>query len=94
MSRVAASFRATLQAVFADSAARTVMIGAGFAYWQGKRLPGAEALAQAGLAPVVLGPKEGLALINGTQFSTACALAGLWGAWGNLGAAIVTGVVS
>jgi len=71
-----------------------VMIGAGFAYWQGKRLPGAEALAQAGLAPVVLGPKEGLALINGTQFSTACALAGLWGAWGNLGAAIVTGALS
>src|SRR5207302_1439756 len=34
-------------------------------------LPGAEALARAGLRPVALGPKEGLALINGTQPSTA-----------------------
>ncbi len=37
----------------------------------GGRVPGAEALATAGLSPVVLGPKEGLALINGTQASTA-----------------------
>ncbi len=35
------------------------------------RMPAREALAAAGLAPVVLGPKEGLALLNGTQFSTA-----------------------
>nr|WP_208103283.1 histidine ammonia-lyase [Rubellimicrobium sp. CFH 75288] len=41
-------------------------------------LTGAEALRRAGLSPVRLGPKEGLALINGTQFSTACALAALW----------------
>ncbi len=41
-------------------------------------LPAAEALAQAGLAPLALGPKEGLALLNGTQFSTAFALAGLF----------------
>src|SRR3954465_9562356 len=34
-------------------------------------LPGAEALARAGLAPITLGPKEGLALINGTQPSAA-----------------------
>jgi histidine ammonia-lyase len=34
-------------------------------------IPGAEALARAGLAPIALGPKEGLALINGTQPSTA-----------------------
>jgi len=53
-----------------------VMIGAGEAIFDGKKLPGAQALAKAGLSPVTLGPKEGLALINGTQFSTACALAG------------------
>ncbi|AVO36741.1 histidine ammonia-lyase [Pukyongiella litopenaei] len=57
-----------------------VLIGAGEALHDGQRLPGTEALARAGLAPLVLGPKEGLALINGTQFSTACALAGLFGA--------------
>ena len=51
-----------------------VMLGEGEALVNGLRLPGAMALGQAGLAPLVLGPKEGLALINGTQFSTACAL--------------------
>ncbi|RMD92344.1 MAG: histidine ammonia-lyase, partial [Alphaproteobacteria bacterium] len=58
-----------------------VMIGAGEAEVDGTRLPGAEALRRAGLAPLTLGPKEGLALINGTQFSTAMALKGLFGAW-------------
>ena len=53
-----------------------VMIGAGEATFGGTTMPGGAALAAAGLTPVVLGPKEGLALINGTQFSTACALAG------------------
>ena len=43
--------------------------------------PAAAALAAAGLAPIALAAKEGLALINGTQFSTAWALAGLFGAW-------------
>jgi histidine ammonia-lyase len=48
-----------------------VLIGEGDV-WDGTRgLPAAAALAQAGLAPLVLGPKEGLALINGTQVSTA-----------------------
>ncbi|MHA7826297.1 MAG: histidine ammonia-lyase [Roseovarius sp.] len=61
-----------------------VMIGEGEArVGDGARMPGGEALAQAGLAPIVLGPKEGLALINGTQFSTACARAGLGDAWRN-----------
>jgi histidine ammonia-lyase len=58
-----------------------VMLGAGEAEVAGQRLPGAEALAAAGLAPMELAAKEGLALINGTQFSTAWALAGLFGAW-------------
>ncbi|HXH25055.1 MAG TPA: aromatic amino acid lyase, partial [Vicinamibacterales bacterium] len=48
-----------------------VLIGEGEAWHDGVRAPGAEALARAGLAPVTLGPKEGLALINGTQPSTA-----------------------
>ncbi|MEL6992905.1 MAG: histidine ammonia-lyase, partial [Pseudomonadota bacterium] len=52
-----------------------VMIGEGEAHFEGARIPGDQALAKAGLTPVQLGPKEGLALINGTQFSTACALA-------------------
>jgi histidine ammonia-lyase len=54
------------------------MIGEGEAEIGGRRMPGGDALAAAGLAPVTLGPKEGLALINGTQFSTAWALAGLF----------------
>ena len=58
-----------------------VMIGEGEALHRGRRMPGAEAMAAGGVEPVTLGPKEGLAMINGTQFSTACALAGLWGAW-------------
>ena len=37
----------------------------------------ATALKIAGLEPIALAPKEGLALINGTQFSTAAALAGI-----------------
>ncbi|GHC50683.1 histidine ammonia-lyase [Neogemmobacter tilapiae] len=71
-----------------------VMIGEGFADYRGKRLTGGAALAAAGLVPVVLGPKEGLALINGTQFSTACALAGLFGAWNAAQAALVTSALS
>ena len=71
-----------------------VMIGAGEAMFGGNRLSGAEALARAGLEPVTLGPKEGLALINGTQFSTACALVGLWRAWDTAQAATVSGALS
>ena len=44
-----------------------VVIGEGEAYFAGERMPSARALEKAGLAPVVLGAKEGLALINGTQ---------------------------
>lgn len=54
-----------------------VMLGEGEAFVAGRRISGADALAAAGLPPLVLGPKEGLALINGTQFSTAWALAAL-----------------
>jgi histidine ammonia-lyase len=71
-----------------------VMIGAGEAVVAGARLPGSEALARADLTPVVLGPKEGLALINGTQFSTALALTGLFDGWRAATASMVTASMS
>ncbi len=54
------------------------LLGEGQAVINGETMPAGRALKQAGLEPVKLGPKEGLGLINGTQFSTACALAGLF----------------
>ena len=51
-----------------------VLIGVGEAFVGAQRVPAAQALAHAGLAPLALGPKEGLALLNGTQASTALAL--------------------
>ena len=70
------------------------MIGEGQAVFEGVRMSGGDALAKVGLAPITLGPKEGLALINGTQFSTACALAGLFRAWANMRAAVVVSALS
>ena len=70
------------------------MIGVGEIFVGGERLPADKALAQAGLAPVTLGPKEGLALLNGTQFSTANALAGLFEAERLFGSALITGALS
>ncbi|MEQ8659017.1 MAG: histidine ammonia-lyase [Hyphomicrobiales bacterium] len=71
-----------------------VIIGEGEAFFDGTRMPGGEALERAKLTPLVLGPKEGLALINGTQFSTACALAGLFDAWRMASTSIVTSAMS
>lgn len=48
-----------------------VLIGEGRAYFRGKLMDGGKALAAAKIKPIRLGPKEGLALINGTQFMTA-----------------------
>jgi histidine ammonia-lyase len=70
------------------------MIGEGEAFYRGERLPASEALSRAGLKPVVLAAKEGLALINGTQVSTALALAGLFRAHRAAQAALVTGALS
>jgi histidine ammonia-lyase len=67
------------------------MIGVGEIFVDGVRVPAAEALETAGLAPLTLGPKEGLALLNGTQFSTANALAGLFEAELLFQSALVTG---
>ena len=58
-----------------------VMIGEGWAFYNGEKLTGREALQKVKIDPIVLGPKEGLALLNGTQFSTACALANLFNGW-------------
>lgn len=71
-----------------------VMIGSGEADFDGKRMSGKKAMKAAGLSTIELGPKEGLALINGTQFSTACSLTGLFMAWRNASAAIVTAALS
>jgi histidine ammonia-lyase len=70
------------------------LIGVGDVFVRGERVPAASALAQAGLSPAVLGPKEGLALLNGTQFSTACALAGVFGAEQLFQSALVTGALA
>jgi histidine ammonia-lyase len=70
------------------------LIGAGEVDAHGVRMPAARALAETGLAPVTLGPKEGLALLNGTQVSTALALAGLFAAETAFQAALVSGALA
>ena len=71
-----------------------VMMGEGEAFFAGERLDGCAALEKAGLAPVVLAAKEGLALINGTQVSTALALAGLFRTHRAAQSALITGALS
>lgn len=71
-----------------------VMIGEGEAVVGGMRMASADALQRAALQPINLGPKEGLGLINGTQFSTACALAGLFDAWRNASGSVVSSSLS
>jgi histidine ammonia-lyase len=70
------------------------LMGVGTFLIDGASVPAEDALRRAGLAPLVLAPKEGLALLNGTQVSTALALAGLFEAERLLGAALVTGALS
>ncbi|HWE16982.1 MAG TPA: histidine ammonia-lyase [Hyphomicrobiaceae bacterium] len=70
------------------------MIGVGEMDTPHGRTPAAEALHRAGLAPLVLGPKEGLALLNGTQLSTAYALAALFAARDLLHAGLIAGALS
>jgi histidine ammonia-lyase len=71
-----------------------VMIGEGQAFVDGRIVPGLDSLVVAHLAPLTLGPKEGLALINGSQFSTAYAISGLLRAHGLACTALVTGALS
>jgi histidine ammonia-lyase len=72
-----------------------VLIGEGEAFTaDGRVLKGAEAMALVGLEPFVLGAKEGLALLNGTQVSTALALSGLFGAEDVFASALIAGALS
>jgi histidine ammonia-lyase len=70
------------------------MLGVGPVRYQGEIMEAAAALRAAGIEPVTLAAKEGLALINGTQVSTALALHGLFMAERLVEAAMVTGALS
>jgi histidine ammonia-lyase len=70
------------------------LIGEGTLRIAGRECPAAEGLAKAGLQPLQLGAKEGLALLNGTQVSTALTLAGLFATEDVVAAALVCGALS
>ena len=70
------------------------LLGEGEILLGGEILPAGEALARLGLSPLTLGPKEGLALINGTQVSTAIALDVLFTAERIFASALVAGALS
>lgn len=70
------------------------MTGVGQVSYRGVVQPATQAFEAAGIAHVELGPKEGVALINGTQVSTALALNGLFLARRVLNAAIVAGALT
>jgi len=70
------------------------LMGEGTVRHNGRVMPAQEGLALAGLKPMAFGPKEGVALINGTQVSTALALHGLFLVEDVLRAALVTGALS
>lgn len=70
------------------------LIGEGHVRYKGEVLTGAEGLKIAGYTPVRLAPKEGLALLNGTQVSTALALSGLFQAENLMIAGTLAGALS
>jgi histidine ammonia-lyase len=70
------------------------LMGEGDVTVDGRTMPAAEGLARAGLRPLALAAKEGLALLNGTQVSTALALRGLFESEDLFAAALVTGALS
>jgi len=76
------------------AAMAAAMTGLGEVTMNGARIPAEQALTSVGIAPVQLGPKEGLALLNGTQISTALALAGLFNIEDAFAAAVVAGSLS
>ncbi|MDC9582547.1 histidine ammonia-lyase [Xenorhabdus sp. PR6a] len=71
-----------------------LLLGEGQARYRGEWLPAKAALEKAGLKPISLVAKEGLALLNGTQASTAFALKGLFAAQDLLASAVVCGALS
>jgi len=71
-----------------------VLIGEGEAYYQGAWLPGGEALKKAGITPLTLKAKEGLALLNGTQMMTAIGTLALLQAENLMNAAEVAGAMT
>ncbi|MDC9594362.1 histidine ammonia-lyase [Xenorhabdus sp. IM139775] len=71
-----------------------LLLGEGKARYRGEWLPAKAALEKAGLRPMTLVAKEGLALLNGTQASTAFALKGLLAAVDLLASAVVCGALS
>lgn len=71
-----------------------VMIGEGEAWFAGERMDAKLALHAADLDPIILQAKEGLGLINGTQFSTAYALAAMFEAENLAQSALITGALS
>ncbi len=71
-----------------------VLLGEGEAIYQGERINARQALEIAGMEPIQLAPKEGLALLNGTQASTAFALQGLFHCENALKAATVVGALA
>lgn len=71
-----------------------VLLGEGEVVLEGKVCAAKDGLARAGLTPVALAPKEGLALLNGTQASTAFALEGLFYAENALYSAMAIGALS
>lgn len=71
-----------------------ILLGVGEARLGGRTMAATEALAACGLAPFELAPKEGLALLNGTQVSTALALDGLFAIEAVFAAALVAGALS
>lgn len=70
------------------------LIGEGEVFFKGQRLAASGVLAQAGLEPIQLSAKEGLALINGTQVSTALALDALFATERLFEAAVIAGAVT
>src|SRR6185437_5998601 len=70
------------------------LLGVGQVRAGGRVMTAAEGLRRIGLQPLELAPKEGLALLNGTQVSTALALAGLFAIQDVFGAALLTGALS
>jgi histidine ammonia-lyase len=70
------------------------LVGEGEVTYRGERMPAAPALKQAGIAPLQLGAKEGLALINGTQVSTALAIDALLAADRLFEAAVIAGALT